>query len=212
MTPGPARRRRGQALEDAILEAAWDEVVEAGFANLTMESVAARARTGVAVLYRRWANKVELVLAATEHNRRAHPVELPDTGTLRGDLLALLGGMGRARSSIFPVGAAIATSGLLAGSDMTPRQMRASILGDQALSDHARTVYQRAHDRGEIDLRRIPLAVLTLPSDLVRHDIFMDLGPVGPERLRAIVDDVFLPLARSYSQGQGAGDADTGGR
>ncbi|MBD3777666.1 MAG: hypothetical protein IE923_00170 [Micrococcales bacterium] len=35
---------------------------------------------------------------------------------------------------------------------------------------------------------------------------------VLPERLHAIVDEVFLPLARSYSQGQGAGDAGTGGR
>ena len=58
-----SRRRRGPQLEAALLEAAWDELIEVGFAVLTMESVAARAHTGVAVLYRRWANKDELVLA-----------------------------------------------------------------------------------------------------------------------------------------------------
>src|ERR1700744_4599906 len=90
-TPGRIRRRRrGQELESALLEAAWDELVEVGFAALTMESIAARAHTGIAVLYRRWPNKGELVLAAIAHFGRAHPVEIPDTGTLRGDLLALL--------------------------------------------------------------------------------------------------------------------------
>jgi AcrR family transcriptional regulator len=69
-------RRRGQELENALLDAAWEELVTAGFASLTMESVAARAKTGVAVLYRRWPNKGDLVLAAIDHYRRAHPVEI----------------------------------------------------------------------------------------------------------------------------------------
>ena len=87
LTPEPVRRRRrGQQLESALLDAAWTELVEAGFANLTMESVAARAQTGIAVLYRRWANKDQLVLAAVAHYGQAHPIETPDTGTLRGDL------------------------------------------------------------------------------------------------------------------------------
>ena len=53
-TPTPEhtrRRRRGPQLESALLDAAWDELVEVGFASLTMESVAARAQTGIAVLY-----------------------------------------------------------------------------------------------------------------------------------------------------------------
>ncbi|WP_435793577.1 TetR family transcriptional regulator [Nonomuraea glycinis] len=47
-----------------------------------MESVAARARTGTAVLYRRWANKDQMVLAAIAHYRNSHPVAVPDTGSL----------------------------------------------------------------------------------------------------------------------------------
>jgi hypothetical protein len=63
VTGQPSRqRRRGEELEAALCEAAWDELVQAGFARLTMESVAARARTGVAVLYRRWSGKDELVI------------------------------------------------------------------------------------------------------------------------------------------------------
>lgn len=192
--PDPVRRRRrGPQLEAELLDTAWDELVEAGFAKLTMESVAARARTGVAVLYRRWANKDELVLAAIEHYRSSHPVELADTGSLRGDLLEMLAGMGSSRAAFFAVAAASAFSGLLAGTGLTPTQMRDRILGDQRLA-RIRTIYQRAHDRGEIDLARVPASVLALPFDLVRHDLLMDLKPVKPARIRAIVDEIFLPL------------------
>lgn len=119
MTTSARQRRRGPELEAALLDAAWDELVEAGFAKLTMESVAARAGTGIAVLYRRWANKDELVLAALKHYRDGHPVGLPDTGTLRGDLLAALTGMGEARTAFFAIAAAAAFSGLLAGTGLT---------------------------------------------------------------------------------------------
>ena len=192
---GSGQRRRGIALETALLDAAWDELVAVGFGKLTMESVAARASTGIAVLYRRWANKDELVLAAIEHYRNSHPVDVPDTGTLRGDLVAALSGMGEARAAFFAVAAAAAFSGLLAGAGLTPTQVRDRIIGDQRLA-RIRTIYQRAHDRGEIDLQRIPQAVLSMPFDLVRHDLLMDLKPLKRARIESIVDELFLPLVR----------------
>jgi AcrR family transcriptional regulator len=186
-------RRRGPQLESALLDAAWDELVEVGFANLTMESAAARAQTGVAVLYRRWANKDQLVLAAIEHYGQAHPVEIPDTGTLRGDLLALLTSMSSARATFMAVAAAAGFSGLLTSTGLTPAQAREKILGDQRVRGD-QIIYRRARDRGEIDLERIPPAVLAMPFDLVRHDLLMNLGPVKPERITSIVDEIFLPL------------------
>jgi AcrR family transcriptional regulator len=161
-----------------------------------MESVAARAQTGVAVLYRRWANKDQLVLAAIEHYGQAHPVEIPDTGTLRGDLLALLTAMSRARATFMAVAAAAGFSGLLASTGLTPAQARDKILGDQRVRGD-QIIYRRARDRGEIDLERIPSAVLVMPFDLVRHDLLMNLGPVKPERITSIVDEIFLPLVSS---------------
>ena len=62
--PGPPTRRRGSTLEAALLQAAWDELTEAGYAAFTMEGVAARAKTSRAVLYRRWPNRPQLVVAA----------------------------------------------------------------------------------------------------------------------------------------------------
>jgi AcrR family transcriptional regulator len=195
-TPAPEhvrRRRRGPQLESALLDAAWDELVEVGFANLTMESVAARAQTGVAVLYRRWANKDQLVLAAIEHYGHARPVEIPDTGTLRGDMLALLTAMSRARATFMAVAAAAGFSGLLASTGLTPAQAREKLLGDRRIRGD-QIIFQRAQDRGEIELKRIPPAVLAMPFDLVRHDLLMNLGPVKPERITSIVDEIFLPL------------------
>jgi AcrR family transcriptional regulator len=195
-TPAPEpirRRRRGPELESALLDAAWNELVEVGFAGLTMESVAARAQTGVAVLYRRWTNKDQLVLAAIEHYSQAHRVEIPDTGTLRGDLLTLLTSMSNARATFMAVAAAAGFSGLLTSTGLTPAQARVRILGDQRVRGD-QIIYRRAHDRGEIDLDRIPPAVLAMPFDLVRHDLLMNLGPVKPERITSIVDEIFLPL------------------
>jgi AcrR family transcriptional regulator len=196
VTPAPTRvrrRRRGPQLESALLDAAWDELVEVGFANLTMESVAARAKTGIAVLYRRWTNKDQLVFAAIERYSQAHPVEIPDTGSLRGDLLALLSGMSRARATFMAVAAAAGFSGLLASTGLTPAQAREKLFGDQRIRGD-QIIYRRAHDRGEIDLGRIPPAVLTMPFDLVRHDLLMNLEPVKPARIASIVDEIFLPL------------------
>ncbi len=187
-----------------MLDAAWDELVEAGFAKLTMESVASRAGTGIAVLYRRWPNKDQLVLAALEHYRNSHPVDIPDTGTLRGDLLAVLTAMGEARAAFFAIAAAAAFSGLLANTGLTPAQVRDRIIGDQRLS-RVRSIYQRAHDRGEIDLERTPSAVLAMPFDLVRHDLLMNLEPLKPTRIQSIIDELFLPLV--HVDQSAAGDA-----
>lgn len=199
-TPTPEhvrRRRRGPQLESALLDAAWDELVEVGFANLTMESVATRAHTGIAVLYRRWANKHELVLAAIAHYGHTHPIETPDTGTLRGDLLALLTAFSKARATFIAVLAAAGFSGLLADTGLTPAQTRDKLLADQRIRND-QIIYQRAHDRGEITLDHIPLAVLAMPFDLVRHDLLMNLKPLRPKRIHSIIDELFLPLLQSY--------------
>jgi AcrR family transcriptional regulator len=190
------QRRRGEELEAAILEAAWDELVDVGFAKLTMESVAARAKTGVAVLYRRWPRKDDLVLDTIQHYGTTHPVDLPDTGSLRGDMIAMLSGFSSARVSFVTIVSAV-FSGLLASSGLTPAEVREKIIADRPLTSDE--IYRRAHERGEIDLGRIPPIVLSLPFDLMRHDMLMTYKPIPDERVLEIVDDVFLPLIAAAS-------------
>jgi len=191
----PRQRRRGEELEAALLEAAWDELVAAGFGKLTMESVAARARTGVAVLYRRWPNKDDLVLDAINHYGRTHPMDPPDTGTLRGDMIGTLSGFSSGRVAFVTVVSA-AFSGLLASTGLSPAQIREKLIADRPLWSWE--LFRRAHERGEIDLDAIPRAILSMPFDLMRHDLLMTLKPLPPERVLEIVDDLFLPLVRSY--------------
>lgn len=166
--------------------------MEVGFAKLTMESVADRAQTGIAVLYRRWTNKSELVLATIRHYGDTHPVVIPDTGNLRDDMLALLENINAGRMELATiVGATFA--GLHDSAGLTPEEVRLSVRGNGPW--RTEDVFRRAHDRGEIDLARVPGDVLELPFQLVRHDVLMTLRPVSAERIRSIVDDVFWPLA-----------------
>jgi AcrR family transcriptional regulator len=197
-TPEPTRRRRhGQELESALLEAAWAELIEVGYGRLTMESVARRAHTSEPVLYRRWPNKDQLVLASLEHYRKANPIAEPDTGSLRGDLIAHLEAVSQVLAGFLATAAAAALSGLLADAGLTPSQARERVMRAQELP-RIRTIYQRAHDRGEIDLERLPDALLNLPFDLARHDMFMEQRPLEAARVRSIVDELFLPLVRHY--------------
>jgi len=189
------QRRRGEELEAALLDAAWQDLVEVGFARLTMESVAARARTGVAVLYRRWPNKDDLVLAAIRHYGTTHPVDIPDTGDLRDDLIALLNNTSGLRVGFATIVSAT-FSGLLASTGLTPAEVREKIMADRPLSSDQ--IFVRAHQRGEVDLDRIPPAVLAMPFDLMRHEMLMTYKPIPPERVLAIVDDLFMPLVAAH--------------
>ncbi|KIF67108.1 TetR family transcriptional regulator [Streptomyces sp. AcH 505] len=189
----PPRRRYGAELETALLAAAWDELSETGYARLTMESVAVRARTSEPVLYRRWSNKDELVLAVFERHRKDNPITVADTGALRTDLLDYLTAASQALAGFLAIATAATFSGFLADSGLTPAQIRTKIMDPEALI-RVRTIYQRAKDRGELDLTHIPPAVQDLPFDLIRHDLLMHLEPPSPARIRAIVDDITLPL------------------
>lgn len=80
----PAGRPRDAAIDGAVLAAAQDLLVQRGLSGTTMAAVAAAAGTGKAALYRRWPSKTALVVAAVR--ALYEPPEVPDTGTLRGDL------------------------------------------------------------------------------------------------------------------------------
>ncbi|MFE1787223.1 TetR/AcrR family transcriptional regulator [Streptomyces sp. NPDC059525] len=84
----PPVRRRGPELERAILDAALEQLGSVGWNALTMEGVAAGARTGKAALYRRWPSKADLVADVL---RRGLPAlgETPDQGSIREDLYRL---------------------------------------------------------------------------------------------------------------------------
>jgi AcrR family transcriptional regulator len=186
-----ATRRRGAALEGAILDAGWDQLIEGGYPGFTFEAVAERAKTGKTALYRRWPDKEALLLAVIAHRGFGTPAEIPDTGSLREDVLTLL----RSANRLGDSGAALFSTILGAHFDeteTTPAQLRGQLLGDGSLA--MTEVVQHAIERGEL-MAGLPPRVLTLPGDLLRHELVMTLSRVPDETIVDIVDTVFLPLA-----------------
>jgi AcrR family transcriptional regulator len=84
---------RGEARERAILAAVIGLLGEAGYEAMTMDAVAARAHASKATIYRRWPGKAELVRAAVDAHIAGRVPGDQDTGSLRGDLLAVLQAM-----------------------------------------------------------------------------------------------------------------------
>lgn len=186
-----ARRRRGAELEDALLQAAWDEVFEHGYAALTIDAVAQRAGTSRPVIYRRWPSKAELVHAAVLRTMRHEQLAPPDTGSLRGDLVAVLHyanerRLGYSALLIYYLGPYFQETGT------SPADLRREMFGDQPTAFDM--VIERAVARGEIDASRLTPRLRSLAFDLYRHEALMTLEPVPDEVIDQILDEVFLPL------------------
>jgi AcrR family transcriptional regulator len=194
------RRRRGAVLEDALLEAAWQELVEVGYAALTIDAVAQRAGTSRPVIYRRWATKADLVLAAVARAMHREYVEPPDTGSLRRDLLAL---MRLANERTAPSAATLTyyLGPYFQETGTSPRDLRRAVLGHRATT--AEVVVDRAVERGEIDADRLTPRLRTLAFDLFRHEALMTLAPVPDEVIEEILDEVFLPLVMPTPSSRG---------
>jgi AcrR family transcriptional regulator len=187
----PARRRRGAALEAALLEAAWDELCAVGYPGFTLDGVAARAGTSRPVLARRWSNRVELVVAAIRHRSALAVLDPPDTGTLRGDVLALLRQLSASVDEMAGV-LSFLFADYFDTTGLSPSDLRERLLA--GTPSRMATVIQRAVERGEIDPDRLSPRIASLPGDLVRHDLIMKRTPVPDDTLIEIVDRIFLPL------------------
>jgi len=184
-------RRRGKALEDAVLDAAWSELLGGGYSSFTMEAVAARAHTSRPVLYRRWPNRADLAVAAIRHILHKHPVNAPNTGNVRSDLIALLQQFSKNRA-LFAVFFSLQMNGYFSETNTSPADLRRSVL--QGGHGQIDMVLARGADRGEIDRSKLTPRISSLLPDLVRHEFLMTLKPVPNAVITEFVDDIFLPL------------------
>jgi AcrR family transcriptional regulator len=162
-----ARPRRGRPrdarLDEAILAAVVELLGEIGYAGLTMERVAARAGVSKASLYVRWPGKVGVVADALRHRSGVVP-KVPDTGSLRGDMLVFLRAVVRSHRAGF-ARAASAVSGEIESNPELRDAFRHSVVG--TTTDRVRAILGRAVERGELPrttdtdlLAMLPLAIL----------------------------------------------------
>lgn len=188
-------RRRGDALLAAIHEATIAELDEHGYAGLTMERVAERARASKASLYRRWNTRAALVMDAVYH-LLPDPDQVPDTGELRGDLLALI----RQNATMLAGPAGSALRGLLAESLPDPEhdqeiRSRSQGRGRRMMAEVAR----RAVERGEISPEAVIGPRLDVGQALLRNHFLFQGSPLDDELVVEIVDAVLMPLFHSPS-------------
>lgn len=176
--------------EREILEATLEVLAEVGYDRLTMDAVASAAKASKATLYRRWSNKVGLVIDALLLQKPAP--EVPDTGNLRDDLLAAFCGP---EGMIQPQAVAIFSSVLTAVQRDAEfaAAFREQVIGPKIAVSAA--IYTRAQERGEI---RADLDVSLFGPALAGiclHRAFM-LGEVPDTDLVArILDQIIVPAA-----------------
>jgi len=194
--PGPqpdgraGRRRRGKALQEAIYAAVLAEIAESGYAALTMDRIAYRARAGKASLYRRWPGMVQLVMDAAYHEFPGE-ISVPDTGDLREDLLAVLRLIARQMEG--PAG--LAVRGLLGESLQNPSvaaEVREHSRGNGVRV--IRAIVTRAAARGDVDPVMVTDRRIEAGPALLRDRLIFADGPVTEEFLASTVDEVILRL------------------
>jgi AcrR family transcriptional regulator len=176
--------------EQQVLDAALAVLAEVGYDRLTMEAVATRAKASKATLYRRWTNKLTLVIDALVAQKAAP--EPPDTGSLRGDLAAAYCGFGGLtdRDTVTRF-----TSVLTAiGRDPEfAEAYRTRVLGPKVAQSVA--IFERARARGELrDDIDVSLIAPALPG-IVLHRFFMLGEPPSPDLIERVLDQIILPAA-----------------
>jgi len=183
---GAARGRpRSQEADRAIMGATVELLAERGLAAMSIEEVAARAGVGKSTIYRRWPSKGLLALDAFVASFRAEQ-PLPDTGTLRGDLLDALHAWVRAVTRT-PMGRLLAD--LIAEAQHDP-ELRAAwrdrVL--EPLRSQHRIMLDRAIARGEIPATTDQEVVLDLFFGAAQHRLLLGHLPMTEEFIREVVD------------------------
>ncbi|OHV04201.1 TetR/AcrR family transcriptional regulator [Mycobacterium talmoniae] len=187
VVPHPVRsRRRGKELECALYDATLAELTAVGYGRLTMEGVAAQARTGKAALYRRWSSKHDLVQAALQYALPPLPEPRADRSA-RDNLLAVF----------------IAHRDVLAGKTAFPGlaiigevfhepELR-SIFADAVVAPRLaiiESILQAGVRAGEIDAGTLTPLTARIGPALINQHVQLNGAPPTRRELIAIVDTV----------------------
>lgn len=190
-------RKRDHMRDKAILKATIDVVAELGYAGLTMDAVASRAGASKATVYRRWDSKSALIRDAMIKLQEApgSPENLPDTGNLRDDLMALL--------VIEPAAEANRRLRVLLGLiTVLAHDASVSEIGDTSIvnpwSMACRHLIERAVARGEVSADGVNILMLSrvVPSMAVSRAL-LQREVADREFIASLVDGVLMPALKS---------------
>lgn len=195
----PARlgRKRDHTRDAVILDAALEVLAEEGYEGMTMDMVAVRAKAGKATIYRRWPSKAELILDAVARMKRSQVDldRLPDTGTLRGDLVAVIKPQSIEEAERrLKVMAGLAS--MLSHDRGLAEAVNAAIV--EPWADAHRVFMHRAVDRGEIPAADIETLSHVVPS-MAAYRTLIQRKPVDRDFLVSLIDGLLLPALRGAS-------------
>jgi AcrR family transcriptional regulator len=188
-------RKRDPGRDADILNATLDVLAESGYAGMTMDVVAARAKAGKATVYRRWASKEALVIDAIAHMSRGmvDRDHLPDTGTLRGDLIALIRPQslveGEHRIRVMgALGALLAQEPGLADA--------VNSAANEPWVEVHEVLMRRAIARGEYAEPEYFSTLTRVVSSMAMHRVLIQRQAVTREFLISLIDGVLIPALR----------------
>ena len=193
MTTDPARagRPRDPDRDRRLIAAAQELLAEVGYDRLTMDAVAARAGMGKATAYRRWSGKAALVADAVAALQLSQP--LPDTGSVREDLLVLASTFidhDTHRNAVI--------AGLVTAMARDPHLREvASTAFDRPRFAPYTAVIEAAVTRGEVDPGvDVPLLAGLYPAMAFHHVAALG-GVVDAAFAHQVIDGILMPLLTS---------------
>jgi AcrR family transcriptional regulator len=189
---GRASLSRGPAREQAILSATAQLVAELGYDRVTVNAIAARAHASKATMYRRWPGKAELVAEALRQHAEGGVAEIPDTGSLRGDLLFAVGSIA---STLTAADGGPSLPGLAEAirTDAVLRELIRVQIDERGHQDGL-LICRRAAARAEaVDERLGPVVLGLAVAHLFLRTMLDGEAPHTAER-ETFVDRVLLPL------------------
>jgi len=176
--------------EVEILESAIDVLRELGYDRLTFDAVAAAARASKATLYRRWPHKRDLVIDAVGLFIDCPAEQDPDTGSLRGDLLAQACADGGLDDEVV-IGTWSALLPVIHREPELARGIHERFLAPKI--EATRAIFEHARRRGEVGADAdLDTLLMILPS-LSIHEALLSGSRPGPDRIAEFVDTVVLP-------------------
>ncbi|MBZ5737232.1 TetR/AcrR family transcriptional regulator [Nocardioides mangrovi] len=192
MSPSTERPRIEGDREQEIFDATLAVLADVGYDRLTMDAVAAKAKASKATLYRRWNNKVSLVIEALQHEKGAHDTEVPDTGSLREDLRSVFCGVGGLTDQDQVAQFASVLTAIARDPEFA-EAFRRDVIGPKIAV--TRQLWERAHERGElrddVDLDLLEPAL----AGIVLHRLFV-MGQIpDPDTITRVIDQIILPAA-----------------
>ncbi|GLW06635.1 TetR family transcriptional regulator [Microtetraspora sp. NBRC 13810] len=188
-------RRLDPGREHAILDAALGLLAEVGYDRMSIDQIARRAGASKATIYRRWTGKPEIVVDVICHRMDLAVAEPPDTGSLRGDLVALCRSLCETLEVKRDLVLGLIPT-LLADPELATA-LRAHLPG-QNLTGMV-LVLGRARERGDLAGPVEPAEPVAVVEAMIFRQMFFGGRPLDDEFVRSTVDRVLLPLIRAWT-------------